>query len=78
MNINDFDHQLSPAEKYGTEYSYKNRKRYFPRVVITSITIYIEDRKEKCNVKTAQLSTHKRALNNKEIYPRYAKMDCGF
>ena len=77
----DFDHQFIPAQKYDAEYSYKNKKGYFPGVAtIANIPVYIEGRNGNCNVKTAQLSTHKRALGalaNKGIYPRYARMDCG-
>jgi len=77
----DFDHQFIPAEKYDAEYSYKNKKGYFPGVAtISNIPVYIEGRNGNCNVKTEQLSTHKRALKllaSKGIKPRYARMDCG-
>ena len=79
--IYDFDHQFIPADKYDANYSYKKKKGYFPGVVtIANIPVYIEGRNGNCNVKTAQLSTHKRALRalkNKGIQPRYARMDCG-
>ncbi len=79
--VYDFDHQFIPAEKYDAEYSYKNKKGYFPGVAtISNIPVYIEGRNGNCNVKTAQLSTHKRALEtlaNKGVKPRYARMDCG-
>ena len=79
--IYDFDHQFIPADKYDANYSYKKKKGYFPGVVtIANIPVYIEGRNGNCNVKTAQLSTHKRALKalkDKGIQPRYARMDCG-
>jgi hypothetical protein len=79
--VYDFDHQFIPADKYDAEYSYKNRKGYFPGVAtISNIPVYIEGRNGNCNVKTAQLSTHKRALKllaSKGVKPRYARMDCG-
>lgn len=79
--VYDFDHQFIPAEKYDAEYSYKNKKGYFPGVAtISNIPVYIEGRNGNCNVKTAQLSTHKRALKllaSKGVKPRYARMDCG-
>ena len=79
--IYDFDHQFIPAEKYDAEYSYKKKKGYFPGVAtIGNIPVYIEGRNGNCNVKAAQLSTHKRALEalkSKGIHPRYARMDCG-
>lgn len=79
--VYDFDHQFIPAEKYDAEYSYKNKKGYFPGVAtISNIPIYIEGRNGNCNVKTAQLSTHQRALEmltTKGVKPRYARMDCG-
>lgn len=79
--VYDFDHQFIPAEKYDAAYSYKNKKGYFPGVAtISNIPVYIEGRNGNCNVKTAQLSTHKRALKllaSKGVKPRYARMDCG-
>jgi hypothetical protein len=79
--VYDFDHQFIPSEKYDAEYSYKNKKGYFPGVAtISNIPVYIEGRNGNCNVKTAQLSTHKRALKllaSKGVKPRYARMDCG-
>jgi hypothetical protein len=79
--VYDFDHQFIPAEKYDAEYSYKNKKGYFPAVAtISNIPVYIEGRNGNSNVKTAQLSTHKRALGllaGKGAKPRYARMDCG-
>lgn len=77
----DFDHQFIAADKYDAEYSYKNKKGYFPGIAtISNIPVYIEGRNGNCNVKTAQLSTHKRALkvlSDKGVKPRYARMDCG-
>jgi len=79
--VYDFDHQFIAAEKYDAEYSYKNKKGYFPGVAtISNIPVYIEGRNGNCNVKTAQLATHKRALNtlaNRGVKPKYARMDCG-
>lgn len=79
--VYDFDHQFIPADKYDAEYSYKNKKGYFPGVAtISNIPVYIEGRNGNCNVKTAQLSTHKRALEtlaNRGVRPCYARMDCG-
>jgi len=79
--VYDFDHQFIPTEKYDATYSYKKEKGYFPAVVsIADIPIYIEGRNGNCNVKTAQLDTHKRALealHNQGIYPKYARMDAG-
>ena len=79
--VYDFDHQFIPAEKYDATYSYKSQKGYFPGVAtISNIPVYIEGRNGNCNVKTAQLSTHKRALGllaGKGVKPRYARMDCG-
>lgn len=79
--VYDFDHQFIPAEKYDAEYSYKNKKGYFPGVATISNTpVYIEGRNGNCNVKTSQLSTHKRALSSlaaKGVKPRFARMDCG-
>lgn len=79
--IYDFDHQFIPADKYDAQYSYKNKKGYFPGVTtISNIPVYIEGRNGNCNVKTAQLATHKRALKalaNRGVKPRYARMDCG-
>lgn len=77
----DFDHQFIAAEKSGAGYSYKNKKGYFPAVAtISTIPIYIEGRNGNCNVKTAQLAAHKRAINtlaNRGVKPRYARMGCG-
>lgn len=79
--IYDFDHQFIAAEKYDAEYSYKNKKGYFPGIAtISNVPVYIEGRNGNCNVKAAQLSTHKRALKvlaDKGVKPRYARMDCG-
>ena len=79
--VYDFDHQFIPADKYDAEYSYKNKKGYFPGIAtISNIPVYIEGRNGNCNVKTAQLSTHKRALKalaDKGVKPHYARMDCG-
>ncbi len=79
--VYDFDHQFIPAEKYDATYSYKKQKGYFPGVAtISNIPVYIEGRNGNCNVKTAQLSTHKRVLKllaGKGVKPRYARMDCG-
>jgi hypothetical protein len=79
--IYDFDHQFIPAEKYDAEYSYKKKKGYFPAVAtISNIPVYIEGRNGNCNVKTAQLATHKRALAalaKQGVKPKYARMDCG-
>lgn len=79
--IYDFDHQFIPSDKYDAEYSYKNKKGYFPGVAtISNIPVYIEGRNGNCNVKAAQLATHKRALKalaNRGVKPRYARMDCG-
>ncbi len=79
--VYDFDHQFIPAEKFDATYSYKNRKGYFPGVAtISNIPVYIEGRNGNCNVKTAQLSTHKRALTalkQEGIKPKSARMDSG-
>lgn len=79
--IYDFDHQFIPAEKYDATYSYKNKKGYFPGVAtIGNIPVYIEGRNGNCNVKTAQLSTHKRALSTlaqEGVKPQRARMDSG-
>jgi len=79
--VYDFDHQFIPAEKYDAQYSYKNRKGYFPAVAtISNIPVYVEGRNGNCNVKTEQLDTHKRilaALKNEGIQPKYARMDSG-
>ncbi len=79
--VYDFDHQFIAADKYDAEYSYKNKKGYFPGIAtISNIPVYIEGRNGNCNVKTAQLSTHKRALKllaDKSVNPKYARMDCG-
>lgn len=79
--IYDFDHQFIATNKYDTEYSYKKKKGYFPGVAtISNIPVYIEGRNGNCNVKTAQLSTHKRVLKSlakRDVKPRYARMDCG-
>ncbi len=79
--VYDFDHQFIPAEKFDATYSYKNKKGYFPGVAtISNIPVYIEGRNGNCNVKTAQLSTHKRALSALEeegIKPKIARMDSG-
>ena len=79
--VYDFDHQFIPAEKFDATYSYKKKKGYFPGVAtISNIPVYIEGRNGNCNVKTAQLSTHERALSALEgegIKPKYARMDSG-
>ena len=79
--VYDFDHQFIPTEKYDATYSYKKEKGYFPAVVsIADVPLYIEGRNGNCNVKTAQLDTHKCALeafHNQGIYPKYARMDAG-
>ena len=79
--VYDFDHQFIPTEKYDATYSYKKEKGYFPGVVsIADIPLYIEGRNGNCNVKTAQLDTHKRALcalHGQGIFPKYARMDAG-
>ena len=79
--VYDFDHQFIPAEKYDATYSYKKKKGYFPGVAtISNIPVYIEGRNGNCNVKTAQLQTHERALSALEgegIKPKYARMDSG-
>ncbi len=79
--VYDFDHQFIPAEKHDATYSYKNKKGYFPGVAtISNIPVYIEGRNGNCNVKTAQLSTHKRALSalkQEGVKPKTARMDSG-
>ena len=79
--VYDFDHQFIPAEKYDAEYSYKNKRGYFPAVAtISNIPVYIEGRNGNCNVKTEQLATHKRALAalaKEGASPKYARMDSG-
>ena len=79
--VYDFDHQFIPAEKHDATYSYKNKKGYFPGVAtISNIPVYIEGRNGNCNVKTAQLSTHKRALSalkQEGVKPKVARMDSG-
>ena len=79
--VYDFDHQFIPAEKHDATYSYKNKKGYFPGVAtISNIPVYIEGRNGNCNVKTAQLSTHKRALSalaQEGVIPKIARMDSG-
>jgi len=79
--VYDFDHQFIPAEKYDATYSYKKKKGYFPGVAtISNIPVYIEGRNGNCNVKTAQLLTHERALSALEaegIRPKIARMDSG-
>ena len=79
--VYDFDHQFIPAEKYDATYSYKNKRGYFPAVAtIANIPVYIEGRNGNCNVKTAQLSTHKRALSalaQEGVIPKVARMDSG-
>ena len=79
--VYDFDHQFIPAEKHDATYSYKNKKGYFPGVAtISNIPVYIEGRNGNCNVKTAQLSTHKRALTalkQEGVKPKIARMDSG-
>ena len=79
--VYDFDHQFIPAEKFDATYSYKNKRGYFPGVAtISNIPVYIEGRNGNCNVKTAQLSTHKRALSALEeegVIPKIARMDSG-
>lgn len=79
--IYDFDHQFIPAEKYDAQYSYKNKKGYFPAVAtISNIPLYIEGRNGNCNVKAGQLATHKRAmaaLTKHGVKPKYARMDSG-
>lgn len=79
--VYDFDHQFIPAEKFDATYSYKNKKGYFPGVAtISNIPVYIEGRNGNCNVKTAQLSTHERALSalkQEGVKPKAARMDSG-
>jgi len=79
--VYDFDHQFIPTEKYDATYSYKKEKGYFPAVVsISGLPLYVEGRNGNCNVKTAQLNTHKdalEALHHQGIYPRYVRMDAG-
>ena len=79
--VYDFDHQFIAAQKHDATYNYKNEKGYFPGVAtIANIPVYVEGRNGNCNVKTEQLSTHKRALGllaTKGVKPRYARMDCG-
>jgi len=79
--VYDFDHQFIAAEKYDATYSYKNKKGYFPGVAtISNIPVYIEGRNGNCNVKTAQLSTHQRALSalaQEGVSPKRARMDSG-
>ncbi|QZT35900.1 IS1380 family transposase [Halosquirtibacter xylanolyticus] len=79
--IYDFDHQFIPTQKSDAEYSYKKTEGYFPGVAtIGNIPVYIEGRNGNCHVKTAQLETHKRALEllaSKGVKLRYARMDCG-
>ena len=79
--VYDFDHQFIPTEKYDATYSYKKEKGYFPAVVsVSGLPLYIEGRNGNCNVKAAQLDTHKdalEALHKQDIYPRYARMDSG-
>lgn len=80
-SVYDFDNQFIPTEKYDATYSYKKEKGYFPAVVsIAGLPLYIEGRNGNCNVRTAQLDTHKRALGalrHQGIYPKYARMDAG-
>ncbi len=64
--IYDFDHQFIPADKYDAQYSYKNKKGYFPGVAtISNIPVYIEGRNGNCNVKTGTgLQLTKRAIKS--------------
>lgn len=79
--VYDFDHQFISVKKYDATYSYKKERGYFPGVVtIKDIVVYIEGRNGNCNVKTAQLTTHQRAieaLEKEEIHPKRAPMDAG-
>ena len=79
--VYDFDHQFIPCQKYDATYGYKKEKGYFPAVVsLCGLPLYIEGRNGNCNVKTAQLNTHKRsleALHKQDVYPKYARMDAG-
>ena len=79
--IYDFDHQFIATEKHDATYSYKKKKGYFPGVVsIQGVPVYIEGRNGNCNVKTAQLATHQRAIEalaNQGVYPNRARMDAG-
>lgn len=79
--VYDFDHQFIPTQKYDASYSYKKEKGYFPAVVsIAGLPLYIEGPNGNCNVKTAQLNTHKRALDalhQQGVYPKYVRMDAG-
>ncbi len=77
----DFDHVFIPTEKYDATYSYKHKKGYFPAVAsINNIPVYVEGRNGNCNVKTGQLSTHKRIwdlLKTNNIIPTSVRMDAG-
>ena len=79
--IYDFDHQFIPTQKYDATYSYKKEKGYFPAVVcVCGFPLYIEGRNGNCSVKTAQLDTHKRALESlhaQGVFPKDARMDAG-
>ncbi len=80
-SVYGFGHQFIPAEKFGAQYSYKNKKGYFPAVAaISNIPVYIEGRNGNCNVKTEQLASHKRALAalaKEGANPKYARMGSG-
>ena len=79
--VYDYDNQFIPAEKHDATYSYKKQRGYFPGIVsIGGLPVYLEGRNGNCNVKTDQLSTHKRALtllNEQGIKPTKARMDSG-
>lgn len=63
--VYDFDHPFIPAEKYDATYSYKKQRGYFPGIgSIGNIPVYIEGRNGNCNVKTEQVTTHKRAMES--------------
>jgi len=80
-NILDFDHQFMPTNKYGTKYSYKKKKGYFPAYgSIADLPIYIENRDANASVKFNQVDTFMRMFNallKREIKVSKARMDSG-
>lgn len=79
--VYDFDNEFIETEKWDAKKGYKWNKGYFPGVVtIQNQPVYIEGRDGNCHVKTNQTNTHIKALsmlNDRGIFPKYARMDEG-
>jgi hypothetical protein len=77
----DFDHQLTPNEKFDSKMSYKKASGYFPgNASINDLIVYTENRNGNSNVKYLQDRTLEKifaCLDNEGIKVGRFRADCG-